>query len=70
MRLVGQPPSSSRSKEEKALLRQKQLKEKNRSAPDERSRKAGKRERKGELSSSSKVCDIFSQIYYWERPVK
>ncbi|KAK6102270.1 Mediator of RNA polymerase II transcription subunit 1 family protein [Brugia pahangi] len=53
MRLVGQPPSSSRSKEEKALLRQKQLKEKNRSAPDERARKAGKRERKGELSSSS-----------------
>ncbi|EFO25253.2 hypothetical protein LOAG_03232 [Loa loa] len=53
MRLIGQPPSSSRSKEEKALLRQKQLKEKNRSAPDERARKAGKRERKGELNSSS-----------------
>ncbi|KAM3722504.1 Mediator of RNA polymerase II transcription subunit [Dirofilaria immitis] len=55
MRLVGQPPSSSRSKEEKALLRQKQLKEKNRSAPDERARKAGKRERKGELSNSKKL---------------
>ncbi|VBB29755.1 unnamed protein product [Acanthocheilonema viteae] len=58
MRLVGQPPSSSRSKEEKALLRQKQLKEKNRSAPDERARKAGKRERKGELSSSSKKLKL------------
>ncbi|CAG9539052.1 unnamed protein product [Cercopithifilaria johnstoni] len=53
MRLVGQPPSSSRSKEEKALLRQKQLKEKSRSASDERARKTGKRERKGELNSSS-----------------
>uniref|UniRef100_A0A158Q7D2 Mediator of RNA polymerase II transcription subunit 1 n=1 Tax=Elaeophora elaphi TaxID=1147741 RepID=A0A158Q7D2_9BILA len=58
MRLVGQPPSSSRSKEEKALLRQKQLKEKNRSAPDERARKAGKRERKGEVSSSSKKLKL------------
>lgn len=57
MRLVGQPPSSSRSKEEKALLRQKQLKEKNRSAVDERARKASKRERKGEINTS-KVCDI------------
>uniref|UniRef100_A0AAF5PNB4 Mediator of RNA polymerase II transcription subunit 1 n=1 Tax=Wuchereria bancrofti TaxID=6293 RepID=A0AAF5PNB4_WUCBA len=58
MRLIGQPPSSSRSKEEKALLRQKQLKEKNRSASDERARKAGKRERKGELSSSSKKLKL------------
>lgn len=56
MRLIGQPPSSSRSKEEKALLRQKQFKEKNRSASDERARKAGKRERKAELSSCNKVC--------------
>uniref|UniRef100_A0A915PRT2 Mediator complex subunit 1 n=1 Tax=Setaria digitata TaxID=48799 RepID=A0A915PRT2_9BILA len=58
MRLVGQPPSSSRSKEEKALLRQKQMKEKNRSGPDERARKAGKRERKGELSGSSKKVKL------------
>lgn len=56
MRLIGQPPSSSRSKEEKALLRQKQLKEKNRSAQDERARKAAKRERKSDLGGSSKVC--------------
>ncbi|VDK66532.1 unnamed protein product [Onchocerca ochengi] len=58
MRLVGQPPSSSRSKEEKALLRQKQLKEKNRSASDERARKAGKRERKGEFNSSIKKLKL------------
>ncbi|VDK82985.1 unnamed protein product [Litomosoides sigmodontis] len=58
MRLVGQPPSSSRSKEEKTLLRQKQLKEKNRCTPDERARKAGKRERKGEFSSSSKKMKL------------
>ncbi|VDN04162.1 unnamed protein product [Thelazia callipaeda] len=58
MRLVGQPPLSSRSKEEKALSRQKQLKDKNRSAQDERARKTAKRERKNELNSTTKKLKI------------
>uniref|UniRef100_A0A915BN34 Mediator complex subunit 1 n=1 Tax=Parascaris univalens TaxID=6257 RepID=A0A915BN34_PARUN len=52
-RLTGQPPSSSRSREEKALFRQKQMKEKSR-LQEERSRKSAKRERKGDSSGSSK----------------
>ncbi|VDK50428.1 unnamed protein product [Anisakis simplex] len=53
LRLTGQPPSSSRSREEKALLKQRQLKEKAR-LQEERSRKAAKRERKSDSSVLSK----------------
>ncbi|KHN77094.1 Mediator of RNA polymerase II transcription subunit 1.1 [Toxocara canis] len=56
-RLTGQPPSSSRSREEKALLRQRQLKEKAR-MQEERSRKSTKRERKSDSSGSSKKAKL------------
>ena len=64
--MVGQPPSSSRSKEEKALTRQK-LKEKvKRDAIEESKRKAIKRERKHENVSSNKVSSLSFEKHCFE----
>lgn len=55
-RLVGQPPSSSRSKEEKAIARQKQARL-NARREEDRMRRAVKRDKKEKLEglSSNKV---------------